>query len=148
MLIEFSFRFDQPVETLFPYLAEPSKWPEFVPNGVVERTRIGEGPVGPGTKWKAVDRVGPLRVEFTDELIELEPNRRVAWRHSAPWNASTVYDVVDDEGGSLVSVHFEGKLTGKLRWLDLVPDSLATRIFRGDFERLRALLDAKPTTGH
>ena len=140
MRIDFTISFAQPVEVVFPYLADPSTWGDYVP-AVVERSLKTDGPIGPGSTWKSIDRVGPFRVEFTDELVELESDRRVRWRHSPPWNALTECLVEPTESGCDVSVHFEARLTGKLRWMDLMPDAMATRVLRADFERLRRLLD-------
>lgn len=96
--------------------------------------------VGPGTKWKAVDRVGPLLVEFTDELVELDPLRRVVWQHSPPWNAQTEYSVEAVDETTKVNVSFVAKLQGKLWLMDLMPDSWATNVFRKDMERLEDFL--------
>jgi uncharacterized protein YndB with AHSA1/START domain len=133
--------YSHPVERVWPYLSEPETWLEYVP-ALVERTRIGEGPVGPGTKWKAVDRVGPLTVEFTDELVELEPYKRVVWHHSSPWNAETEYRVEASDDATILHVSFVAKLQGKLWLMDLMPDSWATNVFRKDMERLEGVLDS------
>lgn len=101
------------------------------------------GPIGPGTKWKSVDRVGPFVVEFTDELIELEPNRSVAFKQSSPWNSWGGYQLEPDGDDTVVQVRFEGKLSGKIRWMDLMADPWATRIFRKDMQRLGRFLDSK-----
>lgn len=139
MRIDFTLPFAQPPEVVFPYLADPSTWGDYI-SGALERTLISDGPVGPGSRWRCLDKVGPLRVEYTDELLELEPDRRVRWRHGPPWNATTEALIEPTDGGSNVTVRFEGRLSGKLRWMDLVPDLLATRVFRRDYERLRTLL--------
>ena len=138
----FTLRYEYPVAQVFPYLAEPERWLEYVP-ALIERTKLGEDPVGPGTKWKSVDRVGPLRVEFTDELVEIEPNRRVVFKQSSPWNSQVEYRVEADGDSTVLHVHWEGKLEGKIRWLDLMPDSWATKIFTNDMRRIGDVLQAK-----
>ncbi|RPH35584.1 MAG: hypothetical protein EHM90_03945, partial [Chloroflexi bacterium] len=75
-----------PPERVFPYLADPERWPEFAP-AVASRRRIGDGSQTVGSRWAAVDRIGPFRIRFTDELGEVEPDARVAWLSSAPWNS-------------------------------------------------------------
>jgi uncharacterized protein YndB with AHSA1/START domain len=139
---DFVVEYSYPVEDVWPYLAEPERWAEYVP-ALVGRTRLGDGPIGPGTKWKSIDRVGPWLVEFTDELVEVEPHKKIVWRHSPPWNARTEYTVADDGGRTVVNVSFVAKLQGKLRLLDLMPDSWATNVFRKDMERLEGVLDSE-----
>jgi uncharacterized protein YndB with AHSA1/START domain len=135
----FAVRYEHPVEIVWSYLAEPEKWLEYVP-ALVERTRIDSGPIGPGSRWRSVDRVGPLRVEFTDELVAIEPFHRVIFKQSSPWNSQTEYRVEADGNGTVVHVHFEGTPTGKIRWLDLMPDWLATRVYRNDMQNLTRVL--------
>ena len=57
---------DHPVEQVFDYLADPTRWHEFAP-AVVSRRQIGDGQPGIGTRWTAVDRIGPMKIRFTDE---------------------------------------------------------------------------------
>jgi uncharacterized protein YndB with AHSA1/START domain len=141
MRIEFSVRYQHSVERVFPYLAEPEKWLEYVP-ALVERTRIDPGPLGPGSRWRSVDRVGPFRVHFVDELVALEPDRRVEFRQSAPWNSRVEYRVDPDGGATIVHVEFTASPSGRVAWLGLMPDALATRIFRRDMEGLATVLAA------
>lgn len=77
----FTVRCTHLVERVRPYLAEPEKWLDYVPV-LVERSRIDSEPAGAGSKWRSVDRVGPLRVEFTDQLVLIEPNHRVIFKQS------------------------------------------------------------------
>ena len=142
MEIDFVVEYSHPVERVWPYLAEPERWLEYVP-ALVERSKIGDGPVGPGTKWKAIDRVGPWLVEFTDELVDLNPHMKIFWKHSPPWNAQTEYLVEEAGNSTRLHVHFEGDLRGKLWLMDLMPDSWATNVFRRDMLRLDGLLDSQ-----
>lgn len=135
MELEFDVNIPVSVERVFPYLAEPEKWPEYEP-GVLERTRIGEGPIGPGAQWRAVDRVGPVTVQFIDELVSLEENKHVRFRQSPPWNSWGEFRVEPKDGGSLVHVFFEGKPTGKLWWLNLIPNRMTEKAFLSDLKDL------------
>ena len=141
MDLAFSVSYDHPVARVFPYLAEPETWSEWVP-AVVERTRLDDAPAGPGTRWRAVDRIaGPWRIEFTEELVALEPHERVVFEHAHPWNARTEYRVEADGDRTVVHVQFRGSLRGSLRLVGLMPRSLATKVFAADLERLGELLE-------
>jgi uncharacterized protein YndB with AHSA1/START domain len=139
MRVTFDVRFDHPVHEVFPYFAEPEKWLEYTP-ALVERTRLDEGPMRPGAIWRSVDRLGPVRVEFTDELVAVEPNRRVLWKQSAPWNSKAEYRVEADGEATVVHVHFEGIPTGNIRWLRLFPDWLSTKVYLHDMKTLAGVL--------
>ena len=110
MKLVFDVSYDHPVELVFSYLSDPETWHEWVP-AVIERTKITDGPIGPGTKWKAVDRYGPWRFRFTDELVEIIPNQRVLFQHD-PVNAETEYRLERDEANTVAHVRFEGNLKG------------------------------------
>lgn len=136
----FSFRFDHPVERVWPYLAEPENWLEYTP-ALVERTRIDSGPIRPGSTWRSVDRVGPVRIEFTDQLVEFEAYRSVVWKQSSPWNSRVEFTVERVGEGTILHVDFVGRPNGKLRWLDLLPDFLATKVYQNDMKTLAGVLD-------
>ena len=44
--------------------------------------------------------------------------------------------------GTVVHVHFEGKPTGKIRWLDIMPDRLATWLL-DNMQDLNRVLDTE-----
>ncbi len=139
MRVGVTVHFPVPPDRVFPYLAEPEKWPEWVP-ALVERTRIGEGPVRPGSQWRSIDRAGPLTIQFTEELVSIEPNKHVRFRQSSPWNSWGEYRVEPEREGSVVHLYFEGKPSGRIWWLNLVPNAIAAKGLAADLERLRRLL--------
>lgn len=141
MRIVDDFSIGHPVEKVWPYLTVPEKWLEFIP-ALVERTRLNTGPVEPGAEWKSVDRIGPWKIEFTDRLAEIEPETRVVWIQSEPWNARTEYrlEPVDDHQ-SVIHMDFEANLSGWMRLMELLPASMLNRTIRNDYRRLEQHLD-------
>jgi Polyketide cyclase / dehydrase and lipid transport len=130
-----------PVDRVFDYLADPQKWHEFAP-AVVMRRQIGNGTPGIGTRWVATDRIGPLKVHFVDELAEHEPNRRVAWDSSSPWNSRVEYICEATADGTLVQASYAGDVDGWLRVLSWAPARVIGIFLRRDFDRLDARLSA------
>ena len=131
---------DQPVERVFAYLADPLRWHEFAP-ACVYRRQIDEGPPAVGTRWAATDLIGPFPFRFVDELLELEPDHRVVWWSSAPWNARVEYVCEPDGGGTRIRATYEGDISGSLRLLvGWLPAAATHWILAQDFRRLRRVL--------
>lgn len=138
--VEVEARVGAPVEPVFAHLADPCTWPTFVP-AVVRRRRIDDGPVRVGSRWAATDRVGPFPFDFVDELLVLEPGRRVVWGSSVPWSSTVEYRCAPDGAATRVHATYEGDLGGWLRLLGVVvPTPVAGRILARDFVRLERLL--------
>lgn len=135
---------DHPVERVFAYLADPGRWHEFAP-AVAFRRQIGGGPRGIGSRWTAIDQIGPIRVQFVDELVEHVLDRRVVWSSSSPWNAITAYDCEPVDAGTRVRARYEGDVAGRLRLLAWVPTPILAWFLAGDFRRLRTVLDREAT---
>ena len=114
--IEVNARVDHPVEQVFAYLANPLLWHEFAP-ACVFRRQIGDLPPDLGTRWMATDQIGPFRFHFVDELAELEPNRRVVWLSSAPWNARVEYRCTADGDRTRIRATYQGDVVGFLKVL-------------------------------
>lgn len=129
-----------PVARVFPYLEDPMRWHEFAP-AVAFRRPMGPDPVRIGSRWMSTDRIGPFRIHFVDELAELEPNRRVVWLSSAPWNARVEYACTEEGGRTRIHATYEGELGGSLRWmLGWMPSWVTHWILARDFRRLERLL--------
>jgi hypothetical protein len=134
---------DHPVDAVFAYLADPMRWREFAP-AVAFREPIEDGPVRVGSRWMSTDRIGPFRIHFVDELAVLEPNRRVTWLSSAPWNARVEYRCRAEGARTHIEATYEGDLGGPLRWqLGWVPSWVMRLILAQDFRRLDRLLSRR-----
>ena len=130
-----------PVDRVFGYLADPLRWHEFAP-ACVFRRQIGDHPPRIGTRWMATDRIGPFDFHFVDELAELEPNRRLVWLSSAPWNARVEYICTPVGADTAVRATYEGDISGSLRLLTWwLPPGVARWILAQDFRRLGSRLD-------
>jgi uncharacterized protein YndB with AHSA1/START domain len=130
-----------PVDRVFAYLVDPLRWHEFAP-ACVYRRQIGDQPPRIGTRWMATDRIGPFRFHFIDELAELEPNRRVVWLSSAPWNSRVEYICAPVGADTSVRASYDGDISGSLRLLTgWLPPAVVRRILAQDFRRLDKLFE-------
>lgn len=133
---------DHPPSRVYPYLADPGRWPEFAP-AVDSRRPVDAGPPQVGSRWAAVDRIGPFRVRFTDVLEAAEPGRRVVWRSTSPWSSRVEYVCTPDAGGTRVRADYGGDVAGWLRLVALLPTPVLARILLRDFTGLRRVLAAE-----
>lgn len=130
---------DHPPERVFPWLADPARWSAWAP-AVVERRRIGDGPLVVGSEWAAVDRIGPFRIRFTDTLVHLVADERVLWDSTTPWNSRVEYRLLPHPDGTRIVARYEGDVAGWLRLVALLPTVVLARILMRDFHGLRRLL--------
>jgi uncharacterized protein YndB with AHSA1/START domain len=143
--VELNATIAHPVDQVFAYLADPLRWHEFVP-ACVFRRQIGDHPPRIGTRWMATDRIGPFRFHFVDELAELEPDRRVVWRSSAPWNSRVEYVCTPAGEKTNVEARYEGDISGFLRLLTgWAPPGVVRWILSQDFRRLDQVLERNVT---
>jgi hypothetical protein len=134
---------DHPVEAVFPYLADPTKWHDFAP-AVEFRKQIDSEPPRIGTRWMGTDRLGPFRIHFIDQLDVLEENRRVVWLSSAPWNSRVEYACEEDGTATRIRADYFGDLSDSTRWqVGWLPIWGWRLILAQDFRRLDRLLTRK-----
>lgn len=139
--VEVNASIGHPVERVFAHLADPLRWHAFAPACIYQR-QIGDERPRVGTRWEATDLIGPFPMRFVDELVELEPNRRVVWWSSAPWNARVEYACQPDgDGGTSIRATYEGDISSSLRVLIGWLPSRARWILAQDFRRLGHVLD-------
>lgn len=138
--VQVDTRIDHPVHLVFAYLADPLRWHEFAP-ACVFRRQIDEGPAKVGTRWESIDMIGPFPFRFTDTLAELEPDRRVVWLSSAPWNARVAYACEPDGAGTRIHARYQGDISGSMRLLvGWLPATVTHWILAQDFRRLGGVL--------
>lgn len=143
--VEVNATIAHPVDRVFIYLADPLRWHEFAP-ACVFRRQIGDQPPRIGTRWMATDRIGPFRFHFIDVLAELEPNRRVVWRSSAPWNSRVEYVCTAAGESTHVNASYEVNISGFLRVLTWwLPMGVVRWVLSQDFRRLDQRLELEAT---
>jgi hypothetical protein len=90
-----------------------------------------------------VDRIGPFRIRFTDELLDVDPDVSVAWASSSPWNSLVVYRLLPQPDGTRILATYEGDVVGWLRLVAILPTWVLARILMRDFHGLRRCLEAE-----
>ena len=142
--VEESVTIKRPADEIFEFVTTPendSSWA----STAVERRRETEGPIGVGSRIKAVDKFLGRKVESTFEVTEHEPGRRSSVRLSGPVSATGSYIlepmngmtrfrwVLDAEAG--LGGVFLGRVT------DPIVMFLFRRRLRFDLRRLKEVLE-------
>lgn len=94
-----------PAERIFDVLADPSRHHELDGSGSVQSARAGTPTrLTLGARFGMEMKIGiPYRI--TNEVVELEENRRIAWRHFGRhvWR----YELEPTDGGTIVTETFD-----------------------------------------
>ena len=93
-----------PPEAVFALLADPHRHHELDGSGTVRRAVSGPRRLQLGDRFGMRMRIG-LPYRITNRVVELEPDRRIAWWHFA--RAIWRYELVPAHGGTRVTETFD-----------------------------------------
>lgn len=135
--------FDQPVEVVFPYMANPEVYPQWQ-NGFLEAKITSEGPFGVGTIFRAVHEMAGRRIEVDNEVTAYEPNKKFVFR-SISGNMATSGEITltPVEEGTRAQLVFEAQFGGFFRLAEPLAARFIKRQQQADLEELRKLMDAR-----
>ena len=132
----------RPAEDVFPYVGEPERHLEWMKTAV-ERRRLSEGPLEPGARFVAVNKVMG-RTEHVMEVAELVPNRRVVYRSvEGPFPVTISFETESVEGGTRVSWVGEPRPGGIAGLLFPLMRRKASGQLRESLGRLKAMLEER-----
>jgi uncharacterized protein YndB with AHSA1/START domain len=137
-------------EDVFPYVADPSHHPEWI-ESVVSVRREDDAPLAVGSRVLATRRVGPRKVRYTEEMVELHPPR--TWANRGVGGipviaiAKGTVEPLDDGKRSRVTISCElqGHGIGKLL-VPLLVRRLAKQLPR-DGQKLKEVLERGSLSG-
>ena len=136
-----SVTIDRPVEEVFRYTMDPENQTTIMSN---LESFEADGPMEKGTRATGVTRVAGRRVEWTSEITEFQPNRRVEIRSlEAPMGFHITWTYESAGDGCLVTFDQEvdgiGSFFGKLA--DPIVTKMYSRDMRGNLDNLKVLLE-------
>jgi uncharacterized protein YndB with AHSA1/START domain len=132
-------------EEVFPYVADPSHFPEWEEQ-VISASREGDAPFAVGSRVSVTRRVGPRKLPTTEEIVELSPPKTWTVRGVAGIPVIAIargrIEPLDRGERSRVTIEleFEGHGIGKLL-LPLVIYRQARRQLPRDLRSLKARLE-------
>ena len=145
--VEAGVRIGRPVEDVYSYASTFITMPAWR-GGVSEVEQLTDGPVGVGTRMRAGGRVLGRPIGIVIEVTALEPGSRFTYRGSAgPLRTHNVVTFEHIAGGTQVTWTDEIELGGLLGLLEPWMGRVVRRGYEADLARLKAILEAQPTTG-
>ena len=122
MELEATTLIHKPIADVFARWSEVERFTEWF-DMCIERRMLTEGPIGVGTKYRAVDKLPPgRRIETTLEITSYEPNELVAARLSDPISATWEARFEEADDGTRMTFHMVAKPPG---WQGLLAPLLA-----------------------
>jgi hypothetical protein len=129
-------RIERPRDEVARFATDPANDREWI-GALTEVDKLTDGPVGPGTQVRRVARFLGRRIEYVNEITELEPGRRLAMRSvKAPFPMTVVYEFEDTGAGTLARIRAGGET---VRFYALTGPLLSAMVRRGIARDLRAL---------
>lgn len=136
-----------PPPAIFALLADPSRHHEFDGSGTVHDVAHGGGPVHLGSRF-GVRMENGIRYTSANEVVELEPDRRIAWRTATQVGGRELfggqtwrYELEDrGDGSTLVRESFDLTTARPAGLLDRIAGARAERGMAATLERLATLL--------
>lgn len=132
---------NRPVDEVFRYAADIEHVPEWA-KPARTREKLTEGPIGVGTRYRAVDQMPGRRIEFIEEVTIYEPNRRAAFSLGEPINGQIDARFQPVEDNTKVDFSVALNPTGLMGLLEPVMAKPMRRMFEKDLANLKAAVEA------
>jgi uncharacterized membrane protein len=140
-----SIEIDRPVEAVAAYAGDPSNAPEWYAN--IDSVRWETDPlVTIGSKATFVARFLGRTLEYTYEIVELDPGTRLVMRTAeGPFPMETTYRWTPIEGGTRMVLRNRGEPSGFSRLAAPLMGPAMRRANRKDLAKLKSILEARGT---
>ncbi len=103
---------------------------------------VTAGPVGVGSRVARVASFLGRRIEYVNEVVELEPDRRLVMRSvKAPFPMTVTYEFEDADGGTRVRIRNQGDASGFYRVAGPLLGAAVRKGVAADLARLKELLE-------
>jgi uncharacterized membrane protein len=131
----------RPRDEVAAYMIDPAHDPEWI-GGIREARLLGDPPVAVGSRVARVATFLGRRLEYVNEVVELDPARCLDMRSVvAPFPMAITYSFAERDGGTTVRNRVRGGRGGFFRLLGPLLGPLVRRSVQRDLERLRDRLE-------
>jgi len=144
-MITVGHQFDVPVppQAVFALISDFGRRPQWL--DLVSAEQTSDGPVGPGTTFREVNRILGRDKEVRFEVLELVPSQRLVYQSepTGGFAARVEWDLAAGETGTEIGLQVHLRLTGLWRLLRL----FGSRPLKSQVERDMASLEQLLVTG-
>lgn len=130
-----------PLEVVFDAWAALERSPEHQ-KPTIERTKLTEGPVGPGTRYHAVDRWPGRKVSFEMEITDYERPRRLAAGWEDPMRGAWVASFSPSADGTTMVFETTIEPTGLMGLFEPMMRPWARRTLAAGLESFRTWVES------
>ena len=146
--VEIETTIDRSIEDVFERLVDIPRYPEWMPDGglFIHCTQDSDGPVGPGTEYTDVTRLGTAK----GRVVELDPPRRVVFEYvfrlfgRMVMRGRPAYDLERAGDGTRVHHQARGRLFGVFRLFRPVVQKIAESERSRTVRALERSLETEP----
>lgn len=141
--VEASVLISRPVEEVFEFVNNPENDPLWQ-SSMLESEQTSEGSMGVGTTLRGVAQLVGQRIEWTAEVTEWEPNRKVTNEVSGgPLSAEQSLTFEAVEGGTKFTLVLEGETGSFFRLAEPIAIRMLQRDTESDLANLKDILEAE-----
>jgi carbon monoxide dehydrogenase subunit G len=140
--VEVETEIARPRETVAGYLFDWRNDTAWI-GGISEARRIDGGDFGVGVRVARVARFLGKRIEYVNEVVELDPGHRLVMRSvQGPFPMRITYEVDDADGGTRVRLRNEGDASRAYRLAGPLLARAVRRATQRDLDRLKRILES------
>ena len=145
--VEASVDINRPIEEVFAYVTDPTKAPEW--SSLTLESRLeGGGPIGVGSRIRAIGKFLGRRVESTAEVTRYEAPTIFSMREiSGPGHLEIERQLESVGKGTRYRSRLAGEAGGLFKLADPIVASLMKRAVETDLHTLKTLLEARVPSG-
>jgi uncharacterized membrane protein len=144
--IESSIVIERPVEQVFAFLADLENAPKWQ-SGLTDSTKLTDGAIGVGTKFREVIRIVGRPVETVCEITAYEPGRRMQFKSNSSkviqYTVEYSFHAVGND--TRIEATGETQLGGLWRVIELLFAGEVKREAKAELQRLKEVLEAEPS---
>lgn len=132
---------DRPRQEVAQIATDPANDPLWI-GGVQSARLLSEGPLGVGSRVARTARFLGRRIDYVNEVVELEPSARLRMRSvRGPFPMDITYSFADAAGGTRTAIEVRGEPGRFFGIAGPLLESMVRRSVTSDLARLKALVE-------
>ncbi len=135
-----SIHLNCPVHQVFEFIADASNLHTWQTN-LIENAVLTESPLGVGSRFREVRRLGRRPAEIRAVVTEFVPNQRLATETETEPQAAVCYTFSSEGNGTRLNYQFRIQTSGMMRLFEPMIAASIKKETEADFGRLKQVLE-------